>query len=35
MNDEREAKRMRDIEVATRVPSKPIAKGSNARSIVG
>ena len=35
MNDEREAKRMRDIEVATRVPSKPMAKGSSARSIVG
>ena len=35
MNDEREAKRMRETEVATRVLSNPMAKGRRAMIIIG
>ena len=35
MNDEREVKRMRETEVATRVLSNPMAKGSKAMIIIG
>ena len=35
MNDDREVKRMRETEVATRVLSNPMAKGSRARIIIG
>ena len=35
MNDEREVKRMRETEVATRVLSNPIAKGRRAMIIIG
>ena len=35
MNVDREVKRMRETEVATRVLSKPMAKGSRARIIIG
>ena len=35
MNDESEAKRMREMEVATRVLSNPMAKGRRAMIIIG
>ena len=35
MNEERELKRMRETEVATRVLSNPMAKGSKAMIIIG
>ena len=35
MNEERESKRIRETEVATRVLSNPMAKGSRARIIIG
>ena len=35
MNEDSEVKRMRETEVATRVLSNPIAKGSKARIIKG
>ena len=35
MNEEREVKRIRETEVATRVLSNPMAKGSRARIITG
>ena len=35
MNEEREVKRMRETEVATRVLSNPMAKGSRAMIIIG